>query len=222
MHGLIKRIKEQNKPKSVFKIPINVYHSFEKTDLQYFIEKLEKILPSKAFKNLRQINVGKFQEFEDRNISAFSTDDQIFISNELSLEHSLRATVHEIAHLVENEYFDLIYGDGSLESEFIGKRKHLYNFLRADNKNPPSVRLFLNPRFSEKLDDFFYKEIGYDYLSTLNAKFGYGPTSYSLTSLSEYFADGFEYFFFEDVNILKNTCPSLYNVLYSTLDTLER
>lgn len=220
MNNIIKRLQEQNQKKSVFRVPVNVYHNFESIKMPDLVRSLERIVPPKVFQGLKSIEVGNFQDFIDRNISAMSANNKIYVKNDLDLEKTIRAILHELAHFVEGNYWDLLYEDSRLEGEFVGKRKHLYHFLKSNNKPIESIKLFLNPRFSQKLDDYFYKEIGYDYLDSLNTRYGYGPTTYSITSLSEYFADGFEMFILGQGDLIKNTCPILYNKLYSLLTTL--
>lgn len=219
MEGYLKKIKAKQ-PNYVFRIPVDVYHPLEKTSLVDVIKNLERVLPPSSFNGVAKINLGKFQQLVDRNISAFSSKDQIFVSNELSLEQIIRAIVHELAHFVVKNLSHIIFDDAELEKEFISKRIHLYRFLKDGNHQVESFKLFINPRYSEKFDDFLYREIGYDYLDKLNLRYGYGPTVYSLTSLEEYFADGFEYFFLGEGHRFENTCKVLYNKLRLVLNNL--
>ena len=65
------------------------------------------------------------------------------------------------------------------------------------------------PEFNKKIDDFLYKEVGYDLLARFSYRFVSGP--YSTTSLREYFAVGFgRVFYWRSEDILKQICPVLY------------
>jgi hypothetical protein len=57
-------------------------------------------------------------------------------------------------------------------------------------------------------DDFLYNDIGYDRLSlTINGLF---ISPYSVTTLREYFSNGFEEYLRGDRAYLKQTCPYLF------------
>ena len=63
--------------------------------------------------------------------------------------------------------------------------------------------------FAENFDEFLYKEVGYDLLNRLVT--GLFASPYAATSLREYFANGFEYFFCKDSQYLQKISPKLYS-----------
>jgi hypothetical protein len=118
--------------------------------------------------------------------------------------------VHEISHSVEEKYHDMIYEDQLLKKEFLGKRFRLHNILSAHDYKPYSAirNTYL---YDEKIDMYFYKEVGYETMWHMTA--GLFPSPYAATSLREYFAIGFEHYYLKDRKVLKRDCPVLYNKL---------
>jgi len=191
--------------------PINIVNPFTNSiDLKRVIQKLESYVPSHLTHNLDGIYVGDFTDFKknNRDVNASYKDGGIFVSNEQDNEEDLiDDIVHEIAHSLEREYKDHLYGDERLESEFLAKRKTLYYLLDDDIKK--RMVDFLDSEYSESFDMFLYKTLGYDYLRTASASLFYSP--YGITSLREYWADGFENYFLGDRRKLKELSPVLYN-----------
>ena len=75
---------------------------------------------------------------------------------------------------------------------------------------------FLRTEYSFKFDEFLYKEIGYSSLSVLLSQIYFSP--YGATSLSEYFANGFEAFFMRrEIRRLRSISPKLYKKLEELL-----
>ena len=71
---------------------------------------------------------------------------------------------------------------------------------------------YINPDYDKKFDKFLYKTVGYDKLRHLVMGLYLSP--YAATSLSEYWANGFEALFSgEDPKYIKETCPQLYSKL---------
>ena len=67
---------------------------------------------------------------------------------------------------------------------------------------------FFDVEYSQKLDMFFYRDVGYDALSMLTVGLFVSP--YGATSLREYFANGFEEYFTGEPHNLKKISPQLY------------
>ena len=125
--------------------------------------------------------------------------------------------VHEIAHAVEEKFYDEIYGDGRVELEFIGKRQRLYEILKAYEEPLIDYSFFQYPLYNNKFDEYLYREIGYPALSAYVNGLFYSP--YSVTSVREYFARGFEAFFLhKDLKTLANISPMLYNRIETLAD----
>jgi Mlc titration factor MtfA (ptsG expression regulator) len=82
--------------------------------------------------------------------------------------------------------------------------------LKAEGLNPPKL-LIAEPSFNQYIDDYLYEEVGYSLLNNLvNGLF---VSAYAATSLSEYYARGFEEYVFGNRKYLAKTAPALYNVL---------
>jgi len=204
---------------------MNNFYSFSGTDLyimhplpehisiETVLESVASRVPIHLQKGVDVIYVGYFQNMVDREVNALFEDGAIYVSNEQDDEEDMiDDIVHEIAHSVEKEYPDLIFEDGRLFKEFIGKRKRLNSMLESEGFDVDPI-FRTRPEFNQKIDDFLYKEVGYDLLNALII--GLFPGPYSTTSLREYFAVGFEEFFIGDRQHLKEICPILYTKLES-------
>ena len=76
---------------------------------------------------------------------------------------------------------------------------------------------FLNPEYDESFDTFLYKEVGYPLLSMICSSIFYSP--YGITSLREYFANGFEAFYcYGDIRFLKKACHVLNSKLVKLME----
>jgi len=176
------------------------------------INTVEKSVPSHLASNVDVIYVGDFEEFEEKRFNAAYQDGAIYVINVQDNSKDMADDiVHEMAHAAEERYSEFVYGDGRLQSEFLGKRERLYQLLKASGESPQQYKnLFHILDYNEDLDDYFVNQVGYKKLrSYINGLF-YSP--YAATSVREYFARGFEaYFLFKDQKYLANTSPVLYN-----------
>ena len=76
---------------------------------------------------------------------------------------------------------------------------------------------FQDPDYSQELDSYLYGQVGYSLLDLLSSSIFYSP--YAITSLREYFANGFEaFFYYKDTSFLRRACPELYKKLYNLLE----
>lgn len=167
-------------------------------------------LPSHLLREVESIYIGLFDDFEKKETTAAFKDGAIYVSSEQENEEDLvDDLVHEIAHSLESPYGYLIYADNKLKDEFLLKRERLYNILQADGFNPPAT-LMTQTEYSLEIDNYLYKEVGYDKLNFLAASYGLFTSAYSATSLREYFANGFEYYFLESPQELSEISPILY------------
>ena len=151
---------------------------------------LQTRVPKRLLDSVDVIYVGEFPEFEERDINAFYDSGAIFVTNEQDDEQDMiDDIVHEIAHAVEERYNDFIYSDSSIEREFMAKRQTLFNLLQSYDLHPPKAFL-VNPEYDQIIDDYLYREVGYDVINDLvNGLF---VSAYAATSLSEYYARSFE------------------------------
>ncbi len=172
-------------------------------------KKLEKNIPKRLFNNLDYIYVGFFDELKARDVESAYLRGAIFISNENQTEDSLYAgIVHELAHSIEETFRETIYGDDEIATEFVSKRKKLRTLLKQENLIFPDSIAYIRTEYNPSFDKFFYETVGYDRLNQLIVNIFMSP--YAVTSLREYFANGFEHFYLFDRDYLKRVCPKLY------------
>ena len=189
-------------------------------DADFVFKYIASVLPAYLMTEIDIVYVGDFEDLRKRNANAVFVDGAIFVTNNQSSEMDLiDDVIHEIAHSIEKKYVDHIYGDGAIEREFKRKRKQLYDVLKAKGKNPPA-ELVTNINFSQTIDDYFFKDIGYAVLGQICAfeKLFTGP--YSATSVREYFATGFDQFFLGEQMLVRNFSPVLFRKL-NELSKLE-
>ena len=174
----------------------------EDVSITSVLRKIEKTIPKHFVSNIESIYVGDFEFLKERDLNASYEDGAIYISNEQDDEEDLTDDIiHEIAHAVEDQFGLEIYSDGELEREFLFKRKRLYDELDITGYDPEKS-YFYDSEYNEEFDDFLYKQVGYDKLIFITM--GLFPSNYSVTSLKEYFAIGFEkYYLGESQDILK-------------------
>jgi hypothetical protein len=174
-----------------------------------------KLIPSHLMAGVDIIYVGQFDVFKEKKVNAVFQDGAIYVSNEQdSNQDMIDDIIHELAHSVEEKFPQFIYDENDLKNEFVSKRKRLYDILFAYKYDPPTEIKSLY-HYDEDIDMYFYKEVGYE--AMWNLVNGLFPSPYSATSLREYFAIGFEFYFMGDKSTIKKLCP----ILYSKLEDLE-
>tara|TARA_A100001515_G_scaffold96051_1_gene77051 strand:+ start:2530 stop:3216 length:687 start_codon:yes stop_codon:yes gene_type:complete len=179
----------------------------EHINLSAVLEKIEKTIPSAYFRYVHAVKIGTYPEMIDREINAMYRDNVLYISNFQSDEEDMYDDIiHEIAHAVEAHNTELIYGDEKLMVEFLGKRKRLFNILKNKGYDV-KLEEFLKVGYDYNFDMFLFQEIGYSLLN--NLVMGLFPGAYSVTTLNEYFATGFENFYMGESNYIKKICPQL-------------
>ena len=190
-------------------IPVQIKDSFSnEIDIDHVLKKIESI-PRHLFYNVELLLIGDFEMFDKMQTNAAYDSGAIYISNNQTDEDDMiDDIVHELAHAVEQEYEDLIYGDGLIEQEFLGKRKKLFYLLKEEGYKVEKFN-FLNAEYDRVLDFFFYEEVGYPLMTSIVMGLFYSP--YAATSLREYFANGFENYFLKDKIYLKKLSLNLYN-----------
>ncbi len=192
----------------------------DKIDVEKIISDFERVMPSHLLAEVEMIIIGHFEEFEERDLTAFYKDGALHLSNiQMDDKGMLLDMIHETAHACETAYGQEIYADGKIKDEFIRKRQHLYDILwKMDFKAPRSI--FLDVEYDQEFDEFLFKDVGYDTLG--NAINGLFINAYAPTSLREYFATGFAEFYQHpnDHKILKQISPELYKkiILLHNLD----
>ena len=181
----------------------------EDISVDFVLKYISKRIPSHLLRGVDMIYIGQFEQLNKREVNALFEDGAIYLTNEQDDDKDMiDDIIHEIAHSIENLYGDVIYDDGRVNREFIGKRKRLYSLLNQYDYNPPKEVQY-QVEFSHELDDYFYKEVTYDVM--WNFINGLYPSPYAATSLREYFARGFEEYVMENKRELKDICPILYS-----------
>lgn len=180
-------------------------------NLDKVLNKVKNSIPHFLFQNVEAIYIGQFKELKERDLNAAYMDGALYLTNEQKSEvNMLEDIVHEIAHSIEElASFDM-YIDNKLNREMAIKRAKLKQILK-DNKFDVSKHDFLNIEYNKKFDMYLYEEVGYPILNTLTVGLYCSP--YGATSIREYFANGFEFFFLKDRELVKQVCPQLYKKL---------
>ena len=190
----------------------------EEIDPDFIFNYVGSRIPLFLTTNIDMIYVGQFPEMKEREINAFYENDAIYITNEQDDEMDMiEDIVHEVSHAVEHYNREAIYGDGKLQREFIAKRKRLSTLLSQKFDVPNDFNI--NFEYDRAIDDFLYRDVGYDLLNQITV--GIFPSAYAATSVSEYWAKGFEELFIGEKTSLKNLCPVLYKKLLGLIKELK-
>jgi hypothetical protein len=186
---------------------------------------IKDLLPEHLMQEVDSIYIGQFETFKERDINAFYDSGAIYVSNvQENVKDMVTDIIHEFAHSLESKFGSLIYADGKLSREFLGKRKKLlltmlkYEQFKGAKKY---IKHFQDTEFNEELDNYFSKEIGYPTILNLTSE--YLNTPYAITSLPEYYSTGFEDYFIDSKlrEFLRMVSPALYKIL-KTLETGEQ
>ena len=181
----------------------------ENIDIDYVISSIEKKVPEHLVYGIDMVYVGDFEEFRIRDTNAAYKDGALYITNDQTDEDDMiDDIVHEMSHACEETYHSLIYADGKIQNEFVGKRKRLYEILKAEEYKV-NLQDFLNTEYSKDFDEFLYQEVGYDKLTFFTMGLFVSP--YGATSYREYFANGFEHYFLNDPQYVRVVSPAVYD-----------
>jgi hypothetical protein len=104
-------------------------------------------------------------------------------------------------------YPEELYADQKIKDEFLKKRAQLEFELRAEGYWTKEYD-FKDLKYDSELDTFLYKRVGDTLLKLMTAGIFIRP--YASISLREYFATGFEAYFLEDKEKLKEISPELF------------
>jgi len=182
-------------------------------DLRQVLLDVAKRLPNIYLKYIQAVRIGIFEEMLEKELNALYKDGVLYVSNmQDNNTDMLDDIIHEIAHAVEDHNSDLIYGDEKVFLEFVGKRKRLYQLLKSEGYDV-TIEQFLTTTYDYDFDMFLFQDIGYPVLETLTLGLFLSP--YSVTSINEYFAVGFENFYMDESIYVKKICPILLEkILY--------
>ena len=178
-------------------------------DLEEVFQFIYARVPQHLFSEVDAIYVGNFEELQEREIQSIYKDGAIYVTNlQSNLMDMVEDIIHELAHSLEGPYGMTIYGDGQVNSEFIGKRIRLRDLLSSSGYDINSAN-FENPEFDNNFDTYLHKEVGYPILTSLT--FGLFNNAYAATSLREYLASGFEEYILGDRDLISTISPALFN-----------
>ena len=188
--------------------------------IKQVLEEISRAIPKKFLYNLDSIYVGDFEFLNKRQVQAVYENSSIFVTNNQdSIEDMADDIIHEIAHSVEETEKHFIYADGLMEREFISKRKKMYEVLQAEGYEV-ELMSFLEAGYSQSFDQFLHTEVGYPVLEVLTSNLFYSP--YASTSLREYFANGFEaYYYYRDGHVLSKISPVLCDKIVNLIKEEE-
>lgn len=190
-------------------------------DIFKVIERVKSILPEKTFKNLKSIKIKNMKpDSQELPFNAYYINRHLFIHNKQdNIIDAVDDIVHEMSHHIEKKYEEEIYGDGLLAREFLNKRKMLYDLLSARGLRPPPDLLTII-RYDKKIDDYLYNEVGHKLYNFLSGLF---LNEYSVTSLREYYAVGFEKYLidYKGHTKMKKNNPVLYKKIVDLIKVLN-
>ena len=182
------------------------------------LEDIIDLFPKAVTKNIDYIIFGAFDFLKKKNYNASYKDGAIYVLNDQEGNADvLDDIVHEIGHSVEDNHQDLVYGDGTLEREFLRKRETLRKEFSKEGIEVPED-VMSNPEYDQNLDMFFSEKVGYPRMTAIVQGIFYSP--YAATSLREYFANGFEAHYYHRDVYLQKVSPVLYDKI-SKLEELH-
>lgn len=226
MNKIVERIKENQKRNFEYTllgtIPIFVKDQITNgVNIEAVISELEKLF-SKIPKNLvNSIIVGHHPLFDKRKINAFYLDKNIYISNiQDNIADMIDDIVHEYAHVIEEAYYDEIYGDGEIEKEFLSKRLLLKQILKHYDSDALKYD-FEETEYNKEFDNYLHNVVTYEKINNLT-NYGLFINPYAATSLREYFATGFENYVLGSFGLYVNLhtmCPALIEKIMIVVET---
>ena len=187
-------------------------------DLGIVFDYIMARVPFYLTRDVDVIYIGTFPEMVERDINAFYEDGAIYVSNEQDDEMDIiDDIIHELSHAVEQKNGESIYGDSNLEREFRAKRQRLESLLKQKYEVPADFSITLD--YDKNIDMFLYETVGYDALNQICVNIF--PSAYACTSISEYWAKGFEEIFIGDRALIRKQCPILYNKLINVIEEMK-
>lgn len=192
-----------NKIPFILKDPLPIY-----VEIENVISNINRSIPEHLFYEIDSIFIGQFPELEQRDVKAAYLDGAIYTTNVQKSDVDLfDDIVHEVAHSLEKPKYLEIYGDDLIELEYLGKKRRLLDILKARGYNIDSSA-YTTVKYDKQFDEFLYFDLGFKKLE--NFTNGLFVTPYSVTSISEYFSEGFENFFLKDKKYLNKISPELF------------
>jgi hypothetical protein len=206
-----KKVMAERREYSLFgDIQVYVKDSFTSdVDMSMVIKKLEQTIPRDFTYGVELIIIGQFDDLNKRDVKAAFMDGAIYVTNDQkSLDDVFDDIVHEISHSIEKTHASILFSDGKVVREYLGKKRRLVDLLTASGLLvPPDVADSIE--YNKAFDEFLHFELGYEKVG--NYTKGLFIDSYAAVSLSEYFATGFEsYYVDKDGAYLTKISPALH------------
>ncbi len=177
-------------------------------DAEKVVKSIARKLPEHILELVDILYIGQFDFLEEKQVNAVYMDGAIYTTNDQADNIDMLDDVfHEYAHAIEKNYNVQIYSDNTIESEFMSKRSKLEALLDYEGYDVEQYN-FSNPEYDINFDIFLHNEVGYEKIRNLDQ--GMFLNSYSITSLSEYFATSFEEYYLRDRRIVKKITPAVF------------
>jgi len=209
----LKRVKKNISEFYFMNVLVRIHDPLPKhISLENVMYEIERRIPKKYFKNIESIKIGDFDFLNKKKVNASYHNKIIYLTNAQEDDMDMADDIaHELAHSVEEHESDKIYKDSLLKGEFLAKRKRLYALLLAYGFKPDKEE-FSEIEYSKNFDAYLYHDVGYEALSSMAGNLFYSP--YAATSLREYFANGFEAFYYHrEFDKLTIISPILFDKL---------
>lgn len=204
-------------PDKFFNADVTVLQPFQVPTVK--LAQAFKILQAKIPQNLLvysgidAITVGEIPFLDKINATSVIQDGGIYLSSKIATDRELvKALTHEYAHAIEERFADEIYADGSVEAEYVGKKRALKTRLEQGGY-AVKHKSFDSTVYDQKMFDFFFVNVGYDKLTALTKDLF--VETYGVSSLGEYFSTAFSVFFFDPARYeaLRTIQPMIFNKL---------
>ena len=184
------------------------------------MQEIEDKVPYHIVNDVDAIYVGKFKEFEEKQVNAMYRDGAVYVTNDQDNdEDMIDDIIHEFAHAAEEIFARLIYGDQLIQQEFLGKRKRLRDLIYQYGYLDGKEISFSELDYSKELDVFLHKELGYSRLDNFCTGLFIRP--YAVTDVREYFATALEEYLLGDRDYLKKISPVAYKKVALTCSPEE-
>tara|TARA_S200002703_G_C3757598_1_gene233139 strand:+ start:112 stop:810 length:699 start_codon:yes stop_codon:yes gene_type:complete len=187
-------------------------------DMSVVLRDIENTIPPELVYGVEVIIIGKFEILDKRGVKAAFLDGGIYITNDQDNNADIfDDIVHEISHSIESTHGSVLFADGELIDEYMGKKRRLIDLLRADGHMvPPDI--YDSHQYSVEFDEFLHYELGAE--KATNYSKGLFIDSYGSVSISEYFATGFETYYVDtEGSQLSKISPVLHQKIETLIDT---
>jgi hypothetical protein len=181
----------------------------DNVDILEVINEVEAKIPFHITNEIDAFFVGNFKEFEEKQVNAMYRDGAIYVSNDQDNNADMvDDIIHELAHAAEHIYARQIYSDNKIQQEFLGKRARLRDLIQQYGYLDGTSVPFMELEYSKELDDFLYKQLGYDKLEAFCTGLFLRP--YAVTDVREYFATALEEYLLKDRYYVRKISPVAY------------